>query len=98
MTNEQTSTLVFKDATGNYFLVPQDALERGRVPEVRKAEVEQIIAAQGSATGDDTEGYILPLIYVAAFSVGLAAGIGFGPLPDIPGVTTGTLNRLNVKQ
>ena len=36
---------------------------------------------------DDTQGYFLPLIYAAAFSTGFALGFGFGPLPDVPGVT-----------
>jgi hypothetical protein len=95
MTSEQTTTttpvLVFKDGAGDYFLVPQDVLERGRGPDERTAELEQIIAAQGGAAGDDTGGYIAPLILAAAFSTGFALGFGFGPLPDVPGVTTGTL-------
>jgi hypothetical protein len=87
MTQTQTDTLVFKNQAGDYFLVPQEALERGRVPPARKAEVEWLIAAQRGATGDDTEGHIFPLIGLAAFSVGVALGFGFGPLPDVPGVT-----------
>jgi len=44
MTNEQTSTLVLKDRAGIYFLVSQETLEQGRVPEEQKVEVEQLLA------------------------------------------------------
>jgi hypothetical protein len=53
MTDEQTTALVLKDGTGNYFLVPQEALEQGRVPEERKAQIEQLMREQ-----DDTQGHL----------------------------------------
>jgi hypothetical protein len=43
MKNEQTSVLVVRDGAGDYFLLPTDVLERGRVPEARKAEVAQLL-------------------------------------------------------
>jgi len=74
MTNEQSGTLVLKDQAGSYFLVSQETLERGRVPEEQVAELEQAIAAaQGGAAGD-AQGFILPLVYGIAMTVGFAAG------------------------
>ncbi|MGH2598397.1 MAG: hypothetical protein ACRDJ9_03315 [Dehalococcoidia bacterium] len=57
MTNEQTSTLVFKDQAGEYYLLPQATLERGRVPAEHKAEVERVLA---EVEGDDVQGHALP--------------------------------------
>jgi hypothetical protein len=51
MTNAETGTLIFKNQAGEYFLLSLDALEQGRVPEERKAEVEQILAEAGDASG-----------------------------------------------
>jgi hypothetical protein len=67
MTNEQTGTLVLQDATENYFLVQVETLERGRVPDAHKAEVERRIAEQG-----DVQGYVVP-VFVAGIAVGAAA-------------------------
>jgi hypothetical protein len=53
MTSTPTSTLVFKDATGNHLLVPREALEQGRVPEVHKSEIERLIADK-----DDVSGFV----------------------------------------
>ena len=59
MTMAQTGTLVFKNEAGDYFLLPQETLEQGRVPEEHKAEVEQAIAAaEGGAGGDDVQGHL----------------------------------------
>jgi hypothetical protein len=74
MTTEQTGMLVLKNAAGDYFLLPQDVLERGRVREERKAELEQAIAAAQGGTDMDVQGYILPLVYGIAMTVGFAAG------------------------
>ncbi|MGH2588166.1 MAG: hypothetical protein ACRDJE_24880 [Dehalococcoidia bacterium] len=52
MTDEQTLSLVLKDEAGNYFLVPQELLEQGRVPEEHTAEIERLIAEQ-----QDVQGY-----------------------------------------
>jgi len=56
MTTEQDTTLVFKDAAGEYYLLPLATLRRGQVPAERKAELERLIAehqddAQGHAAG-----------------------------------------------
>ncbi|MGH2588145.1 MAG: hypothetical protein ACRDJE_24770 [Dehalococcoidia bacterium] len=74
MTNAQTSTLVLKDQAGTYFLVSQETLERGRVPEEQVAELEQAIAAAQGGAGGDVQGFILPLVYGIAMTVGFAAG------------------------
>jgi len=70
MTNEQTGTLVLKDAAGSYFLVSQEALERGRVPEERKDEVERLVAeaAAGSGAGGGVQGSVAPLTVAGAFA------------------------------
>ena len=62
MTQTKTGTLVVKDPTGSYFLVAQETLEQGRVPEERAAELEGAIAsvAQGDA-GGEVQGYGGPL-------------------------------------
>lgn len=65
MTESQTSTLVFKDQAGDYFLVPRATVEQGRVPDERKAEVERLIAETGggvSDNDDDVRGHGGPLI------------------------------------
>ncbi len=69
MTSEQTQVLIFKDQAGEYYLLPQETLERGRVSEEHKAEVERYLADQG-----DVQGHILPLLYGVAMTVGFAAG------------------------
>jgi hypothetical protein len=75
MTNAQAGTLVFKNAAGDYFLVPQEVLEQGRVPAEHRAEVEQAIAAaQDGAGEDDVQGHILPLIFGLAAIAGMTGG------------------------
>ena len=76
MTDAQTSTLVFKNEAGDYFLLPQETLERGRVPEEHKAEIEQLITAQGGIDGEDVQGYWLPLLFAAVTLVGVSSGYG----------------------
>ncbi len=92
MTAAATRTLVFKDSTGDYFLVPRETLEQGRVPEERKAEVEQLIAGAEAARtgdGDDASGYIWPLIIAAEIGIGAAVFIGWTG-PEVPsGPSTG---------
>jgi hypothetical protein len=41
MTTEQAKVLVLKDSAGSYYLVPEEILERGRVPQEHMAELEQ---------------------------------------------------------
>ena len=81
MTEAQTSTdepsvaLVLKDAAGSYYLVPQQTLERGRVPEEQRAEVERLLAEaaeRGCGRGDEVHGYNLIVIGVGCIVVGLA--------------------------
>lgn len=58
MTTEQTGMLVLKNATGDYVVLPQQVLEKGRVPAGRRAEVEQaIVAAQGGDGENDVQGH-----------------------------------------
>ena len=73
MTNEQPISLVLKDATGNYFLLPLEAIEQGRVPAERRDELDQFIAAatQGGTGGDDAEGYIWPYFAITFGAIGL---------------------------
>jgi hypothetical protein len=58
MANAQSSMLVVQDQAGSYFVIPQETLERARVPEERAAEVEQILAAaRDGVEGDDVHGH-----------------------------------------
>jgi hypothetical protein len=75
MTNERTLALVFKDQAGEYYLVPEETLERGRVPAEHKAALEAQFAALAPAPteGDDVQGYAAPV--VVPYLVGIAAGL-----------------------
>ncbi|MGH2598401.1 MAG: hypothetical protein ACRDJ9_03335, partial [Dehalococcoidia bacterium] len=55
MTNEQGGMLVLRDNAGEYYLLPQEALERSRVPAEHKAEVERLLA---EAQGGDVSGHM----------------------------------------
>jgi hypothetical protein len=68
MTDVQTGTLVLKDATGSYFLVPQAVLEQGRVPAEHTAELEQLIAA-GGPDGDDVQGHRLRYVVLGPVTI-----------------------------
>jgi hypothetical protein len=59
MSTEQTNVLIFKDSAGEYYLLPRDLLEQGRVPEAHKAEVERLLV---EADGD-VSGYIVAATY-----------------------------------
>ena len=65
--NEQTAVLVFKSQAGDYYLVPQEMLERGRVAEEHKAEVERLI----SELRDDVRGHVAgeAVCLIAVFAV-----------------------------
>jgi hypothetical protein len=71
MTNTQSNTLVLKDSAGSYFLLSQETLEQGRVPEEHTAEIERLIAAaQDGADGDDVQGHLIaPAIAVFLYGV-----------------------------
>jgi hypothetical protein len=96
MTNEQTIMLVFKDRAGDYFLLPPDVLERGRVPTEHKVDIERVVAEM---QGDDTSGHAA---FLAGFVVG-AGLMGAGMLGAAVAVdayndyTTGTLGGRIVK-
>ena len=77
MIDTEARTLVFKDQAGDYFLVPQETFERGRVPDERKAELERLVAqATAPADGDgEVQGFLLQLFAGAALA-GLGVLIG----------------------
>ena len=95
MTNAdaQGRTLVFKDQAGDYFLLPQDVLERGRVPAEQRSEVERLVA---EAEGDDVSGHVAPIVVFfagAIFSGGVSIGTMAYLLQDgVPNAGTDTLN------
>ena len=77
MTNAETCTLVLRDQAGKYYLLPQETLERGRVPDEHKAGVERLMveaAAGDGADRGDVQGHILPAILAGAFVVGFVGG------------------------
>ncbi|MGH2587105.1 MAG: hypothetical protein ACRDJE_19505 [Dehalococcoidia bacterium] len=89
MKTDQQETLVFKDQVGEYYLVPQETLEQGRVPTEHKAEIERFIAAS-EAAGGDVQGYAIPLIVpVVIIGVELALIIGLTG-PEVPKAGTMT--------
>jgi hypothetical protein len=70
MTDDQSLSLVLKDEAGNYFLVPQETLERGRVPKEQKGEIERLVAeaaAEGGG-GESVQGSVAPLTVAGAFA------------------------------
>lgn len=88
----ESRVLVLKSDASDYFVVPRDALERGRVPADKKAEVERLIAQSAgapAAAGDDTQGHFWPIVWAAEIAVGVAVIIGWSG-PDVPtGPSTG---------
>ena len=56
MTTEQTGMFVLKSAADEYFLLPEETLERGRVPEEHKAEVERLLSETDE---DDIAGHMV---------------------------------------
>lgn len=93
MTNAdaQSSTLVFKDQAGDYFFLPQEALERGRVPEEHRAEVERLVAER-----DDVSGHVAPIVIFFAGAL-LGGGVSIGTMAyllhdGVPNAGTDTLN------
>ena len=59
MTDAQAGTLVLRNEAGDYFLVSQEMVEHGRVPDAHKAALEQLLA---EADGD-VSGYIVGTVY-----------------------------------
>ena len=100
MTTTTSSTLVLKNQAGDYFLLPQEVLERGRVPDERKAEVEQQVAgAEVFALIDreDVQGYLAPLagwvIGCAISGAWNAFAIGSGLYDDLFDTAASRLGR-----
>jgi hypothetical protein len=56
MTDAQSGTLVLQDNAGEYYLLPQAMLERGRVPAEHRADVERLVSER---EGDDVAGHII---------------------------------------
>lgn len=75
---------MIKDGEGNYFLVPCDTLERGRVPAEQTTEIERLIAESANAqpgVQDDVQGHVLlPAMGLVALGlIGFDLGAsGFG--------------------
>jgi hypothetical protein len=51
MTNAEAGVLVLKNQAGEYFLLPWETLEQGRVPAEHRAEVEQVLGEAGDVSG-----------------------------------------------
>ena len=84
---ERAGTLVLKDTAGDYFLVPLETLERGRVPAERRPEIERLISEHQG----DVQGHAMTMagIYQAwadqgNFLKSLSDGVGRpGPSGDV---------------
>jgi hypothetical protein len=74
MTTTQDSMLVFKDQAGDYFAIPRETLERGRIPATHTAEIERVLAGATSAVSDDAEGYFWPIFVLPAVGAAVIAG------------------------
>ena len=65
---QQDISLVFTDHDQNYYVIPAEIFERGRVPAERKAEVEQLMSEH------EVTGYNPALIVAGAAATGAVAG------------------------
>jgi hypothetical protein len=70
MTDAQTGVLVLQDNAGEYYLLPQATLERGRVPAERRAEVERLVS---ETEGDDVAGHMIGAVGVLTMPTVVAA-------------------------
>jgi hypothetical protein len=70
MTNDQTIGLVLRDGAGDYYLVPRETLERGRVPAEQRAEVEEWLAES------EVSGYSARNLYEVATTIVWAVELG----------------------
>jgi hypothetical protein len=77
MESTEQATLIFKDQAGEYYVLPQALLERGRIPAEAKAELEAQVPAlwEIGTAGDDTQGHAAPVV-AGALVVGGAAVFG----------------------
>jgi hypothetical protein len=102
MTSTQTITIVLKDGTGSYFLVPQATLEQGKVPEEHTAELERIMAEAATLGGadEDAQGFFFPLLPFIVNPVTVAGGLAgyFGTQAAIEGEGGGGLNANDYAQ
>jgi hypothetical protein len=90
MTNAETSTaateaqmaaLVLKDPAGDYFILPQMLVERGKVAADRRSELERLLAEE------DVQGYAEPItwgVVAVGFATSLAASAVYGWLASGP--------------
>ena len=51
MTSQQNQVIVLKDGQGNYYLISGDAIQAGRVPEDKKATLEQALQQSQDVSG-----------------------------------------------
>jgi hypothetical protein len=83
MTTDEMSAVIFKDQAGEYYLLPQAVLERGRVPAEARAALEaQVPALQAlGAADDDAQGHVVyaaAALGTAVTMLGFAIGRKFG--------------------
>ena len=96
MADTQTGTLVLRDDEGNYFLVPHETVEQGRVPAEHKAEVERLIREQEDVHGHMLHALFTPLAVIVVGTVLVVREInqqntvGQAPLPGPGGIPTGS--------
>jgi hypothetical protein len=86
MTQAPTGTLVFKDQAGEYYLVPMETLEHGRVPEEHKAEIERLIAEQQDVQGYMWHALMVPVAVILTGTITIIreAYKSPAPLPSQP--------------
>jgi len=97
MTSEQATTeeipvLVLKDEAGEYYLLPREALERGRVPVEEKAKVEQQIAGSDDVVGyaPVNVGLVTGALYISAGAQLIGEGAqGGDPIGGLQSIATG---------
>jgi hypothetical protein len=96
MAEAQTGTLVLRDDEGNYFLVPQETVEKGRVPAEQKAEIERLIGEQEDVQGHIWHALFTPLAVIVVGTVLVVREVnqqntvGQAPLPGPGGIPTGS--------
>jgi hypothetical protein len=84
LSNERSDySLVFADRDQNYYVIPVEAIERGRVPAEGRAEVEQVLGEH------DVTGY-----HPAAFAAGVVAGAALVGSATVLGAAAGALGAV----
>jgi hypothetical protein len=69
-TNAEGAVLVFKDQAGEYYLLPQERLEQGRVAAEHKAEVERLLTEP-----NDVAGHLFFLGVIVGVAIGGATAV-----------------------